>query len=68
MKYTVGVLVQGYAYANIEADSKEEAYKKAMELNHNDFAINYVAIDYDSSPKYREIWDEDGNEIKGGSD
>lgn len=68
MKYTVGVLVQGYAWAEIEADNNEEAFKKAMELNHNDFGIDYAALDYDSSHKYREIFDEDGNEIKGGSD
>lgn len=64
MKYTVEVLVQGCAYAEIEVDSNEEAYKKAMKLNHKDFAIDYAALDYDSSPKYREIRDEDGNEIK----
>jgi hypothetical protein len=64
MKYTVGVLVQGYAWTEIEANSNEEALEKAMELKHEDFAIDYAALDYDSSQKYREIWDEDGNEIK----
>ena len=42
MKYTVGVLVQGYAYAEIEANSNEEAYEKAMELEHKDFVIDYA--------------------------
>ena len=63
MKYKVGVLVQGYAYAEIEASSNEEAYEKAMELKHKEFSIDYMDLDYDSSPKYREIWDEDGNAI-----
>ena len=65
MKYTVQVLVQGFAYAEIEASSPEEAYEKAMELEHKDFKIDYAALDYDSSKKYREILDEDGNEIGG---
>ena len=63
MKYKVGVLLQGYAYAEIEANNNDEAYKKAMELNHEDFVINNDEVDYDSSQKYRVIWDEDGNEI-----
>lgn len=64
MKYTVGVLVQGYAIAEIEADNNEEAIKKAMELNHDDFEIDYATLDFDSSDKYKEIWDENGNEVK----
>lgn len=68
MIYTVGVLVQGYAIAEIEADSNKEAFEKAMELNHDDFEIDYATLNYDSSDKYKEIFDEDGNEIKEDSD
>ena len=63
MKYTVGVLVQGYAYAEVEANNNEEALRKAMELEHENFKINIEELDYDSSPKYREVWDENGNEV-----
>ena len=63
MKYTVWVLVQGYAYAEVEANNNEEALRKAMELEHENFKINIEELDYDSSPKYREVWDENGNEV-----
>jgi hypothetical protein len=64
MKYIVQVLVQGFATVEIEANSNEEAIEKAMELNHDDFEIDYASIDYDASCKYREILDEDGNELE----
>lgn len=64
MKYIVGVLVQGYATAEIEADSDKDAIDKAMELEHEDFKIDIEELDYDSSYKYREVFDKDGNQIK----
>lgn len=64
MKYIVGVLVQGYATAEIEADNDKDAIDKAMELEHEDFKIDIEELDYDSSYKYREVFDKDGNQIK----
>lgn len=64
MKYIVQVLVQGYATAEIEADNDEDAIDKAMELEHEDFKIDIEELDYDSSYKYREVFDEDGNQIE----
>ena len=63
MKYTVQVLLQGYAFVEIEADNEEEAIEKAMELDDDDFEIDYATLDYDAFPKYREVLDEDGNVI-----
>lgn len=64
MKYIVQVLVQGYATAEIEADNDEDAIDKTMKLEHEDFKIDIEELDYDSSYKYREVFDEDGNQIK----
>ena len=64
MKYIVQVLVQGYATVEIEADNDEDAIDKAMELEHEDFKIDIEELDYDSSYKYREVFDEDGNQIE----
>lgn len=64
MKYIVGVLVQGYATAEIEADNDKDAIDKAMELEHEDFKIDIEELDYDSSYKYREVFNKDGNQIE----
>lgn len=63
MKFYCQVLIQGVAEAEIEANSIEEAKEKMYELNHDDFRIDYAVLDYDDSPKYRELYDEEGNEI-----
>jgi len=64
MKYTVGVAVLGFAIAEIEAANDKEAIRKAKELNHDDFEIDYATLGFDSSDKYRQIWDEDFNEVE----
>lgn len=64
MKFYCEVLIQGVATAEIEANSIEEAKEKMVQLNHDDFRIDYAALDYDDSLKYRELYDEDGNQVR----
>ena len=63
MEYEVRVLVQGYATVKFNADSDEEAKEKALSFEHGDFELDVENMDYDSSPKYRELHTIEGKEI-----
>lgn len=63
MEYEVRVLVQGYAIVKFNADSDEEAKEKALSFEHEDFKLDIENMDYDSSQKYRELYNMEGKEI-----
>lgn len=64
MEYYVRVAVQGYAVAKITANSDAEALEKALELEEEDFVLDKDNIDYDTSDKYREVYDSNGKCLK----
>lgn len=63
MEYEVRVLVQGYATVKFNADNDEEAKEKALSFERDDFKLDIEDMDYDSSQKYRELFNANGEEI-----